>query len=58
VAVQYRQLVKRMGKKKALVAVWHSILRIVYHILIRKQGYHELGSDVGDRRSVEGQASS
>ena len=41
-----------MGKKKALVAVGHSILRIVSHVLCRKQGYHELGGNAGDRRSV------
>ena len=52
-AAQYRRLGKRMGKKKALVAVGHSILRIVYHVLSRKQGYHERGGDAGDRRSVE-----
>ena len=53
VAAQYRRLVKRMGKKKGLVAVGHSILRIVYHVLARKQGYHEPGGDVGARRSVK-----
>jgi len=52
-AAQYRRLVKRRGTKKARVAVGHSILRIVYHSLSRKQDYHELGGDVGDRRSVE-----
>lgn len=29
-AAQYRRLGKRLGKKKALVALGHSILRIVY----------------------------
>jgi len=32
-AGQYHRLVKRMGKKKALVAVAHSMLVIVYHML-------------------------
>src|SRR5204862_2816096 len=30
---QYRRLARRIGKKKALVAVAHSILVIIYHIL-------------------------
>jgi hypothetical protein len=32
-----------MGKKKALVAVGHSILVIIYHVLKRKERYRELG---------------
>lgn len=37
--------VKRLGKKKALVALGHTLLRIVYHILVKKQPYIELGAD-------------
>jgi transposase len=54
-AAQYQKLVKRMGKKKALVAVGHSILVIVYHVLKNKVSYQELGGDYFDRRNVEGQ---
>jgi transposase len=43
---QYRRLSKRIGKKKALVAVAHSILVIIYHILKEEKTYHELGSTV------------
>jgi transposase len=49
-AAQYHRLVKRMGKKKALVAVGHSILVIVYHVLESKASYTELGGDYFDRR--------
>lgn len=49
---QYRRLVKRMGKKKALVAVGHSILTIAYHLLSRKVPYEELGGNYFDRRNV------
>lgn len=52
-AAQYQRLVKRKGKKKALVAVGHSILVIVYHLLSRKSGYQELGGDYFDRYNVE-----
>jgi len=30
---KYRRLVKRLGAKRALVAVVHTILRIAYHLL-------------------------
>jgi transposase len=42
-AAQYRRIAARRGKKRALVAVGHTILVIVYHILTRRQPYHELG---------------
>ena len=51
-AAQYQRLVKRMGKKKALVAVGHSILVIVYHVLNNKTNYQELGGDYFDQRHV------
>jgi transposase len=49
-AAQYQRLVKRKGKQKALVAVAHSILVMVYHILQRQENYHELGGDYFDRQ--------
>jgi transposase len=52
-AAQYQRLVKRMGKKKALVAVGHSILVIVYHVLRNKASYQELGGDYFDQRDAE-----
>jgi transposase len=55
-AAPYHRLVKRMGKKKALVAVAHSILVIVYHMLSRRTRYVELGEDVFKRRSVQAQS--
>jgi transposase len=51
-AAQYRRLVRRMGKKKALVAVGHSILVIVYHVLANRASYQELGGDYFDRRNT------
>lgn len=52
-AAQYRRLVKRMSKKKALVAVGHSLLVIVYHVLRNRASYQELGGDYFDRQHVE-----
>jgi transposase len=42
-AAQYRRLVKRRGDKKAIVAVAHSLLVIVYHVLRDGQAYRDLG---------------
>ena len=44
-----------MGKKKALVAVGHSILVIVYHVLENKQSYEDLGGDYFDQRHADQQ---
>lgn len=42
-----------MGRKKALVAVAHSILIMVYHILDRKKAYQELGGDYFDKQNLD-----
>ena len=52
-AAQYRRLVKPKGKKRALVAVGHSLLVIAYHMLSRQASYQELGGEYFDRRNVE-----
>jgi transposase len=49
-AAQYHRLIKRKGKNKALVAVAHSLLVIVYHVLAHRTDYHELGGDYFDRQ--------
>lgn len=43
-------MIKRMGKNKALVAVAHSLLVIVYHVLAQRADYRELGEDYFDRQ--------
>ena len=50
-AAQYRRIAARRGKKRALVAVGHSILVIVYHILTRRQPYQDLGATYFDERN-------
>jgi transposase len=49
-AAQYHRLVARLGKKKAAVAVGHSILRSVYYLLVRETTYQELGGNYFDER--------
>jgi transposase len=52
-AAQYRRLAARRGKKRALLAVGHSILVIIYHILKKHVDYHNLGADFFDRLEPE-----
>jgi transposase len=52
-AAQFRRLAARRGKKRAAVAVAHSILVIAYHMLRDGTEYHELGGDYFDRRNKE-----
>jgi len=42
----YQRWAKRMGKKKALVAVAHKILVVVYHLLKNRTDYRENGKPV------------
>lgn len=51
-SAQYHRLARRLGRKKALVAVGHSILVIVYHVLQARASYHELGGDYFDRQNT------
>ncbi len=47
---QYHRVAAHRGKKKALVAVGHSILIISYHLLTRGQEYSDLGANYFDER--------
>ena len=48
---RYRRIVRRRGKKKAMVAVGRSILVIVWHLLADPDTrFHDLGPDHFDRR--------
>ena len=44
-AAQYHRLAGRRGKKRALVAVGHTLLVIIYHILKYGVDYQDLGPD-------------
>src|SRR5215468_7378505 len=52
-AAQYRRLAKRRGRKRALVAVGHTLLVIIYHVLKQGTTYTELGPDFLDRLEPE-----
>ncbi len=42
---QFERLARRRGRKKAVVAVGHSILVIIYHLLRTGRDYRDLGAD-------------
>ena len=50
---QYRRLAPRRGKKRALVAVAHSLLIAVYHMLKQAMTYQDLGPNHFDRLSPD-----
>jgi transposase len=55
-SAQYHRLAGRIGKKRATVAVEHSILIIAYHLIQRQEPYRELGGDYFDKRRPEATA--
>jgi transposase len=54
-SAQYHRLAGRRGKKRALVALGHTLLVIIYHVLRDQSGYRELGPDYFDRLETDRQ---
>ena len=54
-SAQYQRLARRIGKKRAVVAVSHSLLVIIYHLLSTKQDYHDLGAHFFETLDTTGQ---
>ena len=52
-SAQYHRLARRLGKLKAAMAVAHSLLVTIYHILSDKQPYSDLGADYFDKVDKE-----
>jgi hypothetical protein len=50
---RYLRLVPRLGKQKTIVAIEHSILIAVWHILAEDVDYHDLGGDHFAKRDPE-----
>ena len=53
-AAQYRRFLRRMGKKsegKAIFAVAHTLVVIIWHVLKENVTYEELGADYFDKRN-------
>lgn len=49
-SAQYRRLAARRGKKRAAIAVGHTILVIIFHVLHDQKPYEELGGNFFDER--------
>lgn len=47
---QYRRLAARRGRKRAIVAVAHTLVTDIYHMLAHATPYSDLGADYFDRR--------
>ena len=53
-SAHYHRLAARRGRKRAIIAVGHTILVSAYHVLSKAAPYQDLGSDYFDRtKSVE-----
>jgi len=49
-SAQYGRLAARRGKKRATIALGHTILVIIFHVLRDQKPYEELGSNFFDQR--------
>ncbi len=49
-AAKYQRVAARRGAKRAIMAVAHRLLIIAYHVIARREPYHELGADYLERR--------
>jgi transposase len=52
-SAQHKRIAHRRGRKKANVAVAHTILVIIYFMIITGACYHDLGQDYFDKRNKE-----
>jgi transposase len=55
-AARYRRIAARRGAKKAVVALAHALLVIIYYVIARRQPYRELGEDYLHRFDPEARA--
>ena len=53
-SAQYHRLAGRRGKKKAMGAVGHTILVIIYHVLRDQKAYQDLGGNYFDEHDRQG----
>jgi transposase len=53
-AAQFRRLAAKRGKKRAILAVAHSLLVAVYTMLKKHCTYQELGADYFDKINIDG----
>jgi len=51
---QHHRIAARRGKKRSLVAVQHSLLTAIFHMIKHQIPYAELGEDFFERRNIDG----
>ena len=47
---RYHRIARRRGRKKAIIAIAHSLLEIAYYVLTREEDYRDLGANYFDER--------
>lgn len=52
-SAQFHRLARRLGKQKATIAVAHSLIVIIFHLLADQQPYRDLGPDFFEARDKE-----
>lgn len=52
-SAQYHRLARRIGKNKAAMAVAHSVLVIIYHVLRTGEPYSDLGADYFQKQDAK-----
>ncbi len=52
-SAQYHRLARRIGKNKAAMAVAHSVLVIIYHVLRTGEPYRDLGADYFQKQDAK-----
>jgi len=52
-AAHFRRIARRRGNKRAIVAVSHTLLIVMYHMLSKQLPYADLGADYFDRLQPE-----
>jgi len=50
---RYQRLVARRGKKRAIMAIAHSMLKAIWHMLSTGEVYHELGGEYYNQRNKD-----
>ena len=50
----FRRIAAKRGKKRAILAVAHSLLVTIYALLKNQQSYQDLGSDYFDKKNADG----
>ncbi|MGI5186140.1 hypothetical protein ACQEVZ_58820 [Dactylosporangium sp. CA-152071] len=50
-AARYKRVASRRGKKRAIVAVQHSMLIAIWHMLTHDVAYHDLGANYFTERA-------